>query len=93
MLSKFENFKKFITFKNIIAAVSIVLVVAISVTVCVILAKPEEPTDQPLPEIVPTIKESAESELIIPLIISAPSDNSATVTEPYYILKGYVPGA
>lgn len=86
MLSFFKNFKKFLTLKNIIAAVGVLLVVAISVTACVLFAKPEEPA--PLPDIVPTIKEAAESELIIPLIISAPSDTSATVTEPYYILKG-----
>lgn len=88
MLSKLKEFKKFLTLKNILAAVGVVLVVAVSVTLCVYFAGPKEPTPTPEPEIMPTIKEAAEEEIIIPLVISSPTDDKVTTTEPYYIITG-----
>lgn len=88
MLSTLKNFRKFLTLKNIIAAASIVLVVAVCVTACVLFGKSEEPPSQPENEIVPTIRESAENEYIIPLVFSAPTEADTTTTEPYYIISG-----
>ena len=88
MLKNLESLKNFFTVKNILFALGIIISITLSVGICVFFALPSPVIETAEPMAIPAMREEAQAEIIIPLIIDSPSNNAVTVTEPYYIIKG-----